>query len=115
MPRANELPDHISTTATVRDLELLRQLVGDPALQYFGASYGTQIGALYAELYPDTVGRMVLDAAVDISDSDISQLEGFGNSGFPEAHAASFAILVYVSSWLKCVHPDVFVHPPAAF
>lgn len=36
------------------------------------------------------------------------QLEGFGGYGFPESHAASFALLVYVSSWLKCHHPDVF-------
>ncbi len=37
-----------------------------------------------------------------------SQIEGFGEYGFPESHAASFAHLVYVSSWLKCHHPDVF-------
>ena len=36
------------------------------------------------------------------------QLEGFGSYGFPESHAASFALLVYVSSWLKCYYPDVF-------
>lgn len=36
------------------------------------------------------------------------QLEGFGSYGFPESHAASFAQLVYVSSWIKCFHPDVF-------
>ncbi|RZJ64255.1 MAG: DNA polymerase III subunit alpha, partial [Flavobacterium sp.] len=36
------------------------------------------------------------------------QLEGFGSYGFPESHAASFALLVYVSSYLKCYHPDVF-------
>lgn len=37
-----------------------------------------------------------------------SQIEGFGEYGFPESHAASFAILVYASSWLKCYYPDVF-------
>lgn len=36
------------------------------------------------------------------------QIEGFGSYGFPESHAASFALLVYVSSWLKCYYPDVF-------
>ena len=36
------------------------------------------------------------------------QLEGFGSYGFPESHAVSFALLVYVSSWLKCFYPDVF-------
>ncbi|MCL4139553.1 UNVERIFIED_CONTAM: hypothetical protein GTU68_057063 [Idotea baltica] len=37
-----------------------------------------------------------------------NQVKGFGEYGFPESHAASFALLVYVSSWLKCHHPDVF-------
>jgi len=36
------------------------------------------------------------------------QLEGFGSYGFPESHAASFALLVYVSCWMKCYYPDVF-------
>ncbi len=36
------------------------------------------------------------------------QIEGFGTYGFPESHATSFALLVYVSSWLKCHHPAVF-------
>ena len=36
------------------------------------------------------------------------QLEGFGSYGFPESHAASFALLVYVSAWIKCYYPDVF-------
>jgi len=37
-----------------------------------------------------------------------NQLKGFGSYGFPESHAASFALLVYISSWLKCKYPDVF-------
>ncbi len=37
-----------------------------------------------------------------------SQLEGFGSYGFPESHAASFALVAYASSWVKCHHPDVF-------
>ncbi len=39
----------------------------------------------------------------------ISQLEGFGSYGFPESHAISFAMIAYVSSWMKCHHPDVFL------
>ncbi|CAA9288095.1 MAG: Probable exported protease [uncultured Friedmanniella sp.] len=77
LQHSGALLEHISTEETVRDLDLLRQLVGDRQLHYFGASYGTRIGALYAELYPASVGRMVLDGAVDIGDSDVSQLEGF--------------------------------------
>ena len=37
-----------------------------------------------------------------------SQIEGFGEYGFPESHAASFALLVYASAWIKCHYPDVF-------
>lgn len=44
----------------------------------------------------------------DFADRIFRQLEGFGSYGFPESHAASFALLVYVSSWIKCYHPDVF-------
>ena len=78
LKRSGELLEHISTTETVRDLDLLRHLVGDEKLTYFGSSYGTKIGALYAQLYPRTVGRLVLDGAVNITDSkDVSQLDGF--------------------------------------
>ena len=45
------LLEHISTMETVRDLDLLRHLVGDSKINYFGSSYGTRIGALYAELF----------------------------------------------------------------
>ena len=38
----------------------------------------------------------------------VAQIEGFGSYGFPESHAASFALIAYASSWMKCRHPDVF-------
>jgi len=44
----------------------------------------------------------------DFAQRIFKQLEGFGSYGFPESHAASFALLVYVSCWLKCHYPDVF-------
>jgi error-prone DNA polymerase len=44
----------------------------------------------------------------DFAEACFKQIEGFGSYGFPEAHAASFALLVYVSCWLKCHYPDVF-------
>ncbi len=44
----------------------------------------------------------------DFAKRVFNQLKGFGSYGFPESHAASFALLVYVSSWLKCYYPDVF-------
>ncbi len=45
---------------------------------------------------------------VEFAERVFKQLEGFGSYGFPESHAVSFALLVYVSSWLKCYYPDVF-------
>jgi len=46
--------------------------------------------------------------AAEFATRCFDQIEGFGTYGFPESHAASFALLVYVSAWIKCVHPDVF-------
>ena len=76
--RSGTLLEHISTTDTVRDLDLLRGLVGDNKINYFGSSYGTRIGSLYAQLFPDHVGRMVLDGAVSLDPSpEVTQLQGF--------------------------------------
>lgn len=44
----------------------------------------------------------------DFADRCFSQIEGFGSYGFPESHAASFALLVYASAWIKCHHPGIF-------
>ena len=44
----------------------------------------------------------------DFAERCFGQIEGFGEYGFPESHAASFALLVYASAWLKCHYPDVF-------
>ncbi|MGO4562994.1 error-prone DNA polymerase [Rhizobiales bacterium 3FA27D7] len=44
----------------------------------------------------------------NFAEATFKQLEGFGSYGFPESHAASFALIAYASSWLKCWHPDVF-------
>lgn len=44
----------------------------------------------------------------EFAEKTFSQLEGFGSYGFPESHAASFALIAYASSWIKCHHPDVF-------
>ncbi len=45
---------------------------------------------------------------LEFAEASFRQIEGFGEYGFPESHAASFALLVYMSSWLKCFYPDVF-------
>ncbi len=53
-------------------------------------------------------GMIANGYAQDFAERSFSQIEGFGEYGFPESHAASFALLVYASSWLKCHYPDVF-------
>ncbi len=58
---------HVGTADTVRDLDMLRAASGERRLDYFGFSYGTTIGAAYADRYPTAVGRMVLDGATDPS------------------------------------------------
>lgn len=55
-----------------------------------------------------TEGMMKNGYTLEYAQRVFKQLEGFGSYGFPESHAASFALLVYVSSWLKCYYPDVF-------
>ena len=64
---SGELLDHVSTIENVRDLDLLRHLLGAEKLNYLGWSYGTFVGATYAELFPERSGHLVLDSAVDIS------------------------------------------------
>jgi len=60
-----DLLAHVSTTDTAMDLDLLRQAVGDAQLDFLGISYGTILGAIYANLYPERVHAMVLDGNVD--------------------------------------------------
>jgi pimeloyl-ACP methyl ester carboxylesterase len=75
------LASHVSTVEAAMDMDILRAVLGEPRLDYFGASYGTELGATYAELFPKRIGRMVLDGAVDLSigprDSAIQQAVGF--------------------------------------
>ncbi|MFQ6147495.1 alpha/beta hydrolase [Streptomyces seoulensis] len=72
---------HVSTVEAARDMDVLRAVLGDRRLNYVGASYGTFLGATYAGLYPDRVGRLVLDGAMDPTLSarriNIDQATGF--------------------------------------
>jgi pimeloyl-ACP methyl ester carboxylesterase len=64
---------HVSTTDTARDMDLMREVLGDSELHYFGISYGTELGGVYAHLFPRKVGRMVLDAVVDPTADTVGQ------------------------------------------
>ncbi|TQL66532.1 alpha/beta hydrolase family protein [Nocardioides albertanoniae] len=72
---------HVSTVEAARDMDVLRAALGEDQLDYFGASYGTQLGSTYAELYPDRVGRFVLDGAIapglSVLESNLAQAKGF--------------------------------------
>lgn len=74
----------VDTQSSARDMDVIRHVVGDETLNYLGFSYGTQLGATYAGLYPEKVGRMVLDGAIDLRLSDhemsLQQAVGFENA-----------------------------------
>lgn len=75
---------HVDTETTARDLDLLRAVLGDKKLNFLGYSYGTYLGATYAELYSKNTGRFVLDGAVDPavtkSESAMIDATGFENA-----------------------------------
>jgi pimeloyl-ACP methyl ester carboxylesterase len=56
---------HVGTRDVARDLDVLRAVLGEEKLSFFGASYGTRLGAIYAETFPENVRALVLDGAVD--------------------------------------------------
>ncbi|GAA1409644.1 alpha/beta hydrolase [Kitasatospora putterlickiae] len=82
--RSGKLLPFIGTRNTARDLDVLRAAVGDRKLNYLGISYGTYIGAVYAEEFPKNTGRLVLDGAVDPAaaelDLQVNQVIGFEKS-----------------------------------
>jgi pimeloyl-ACP methyl ester carboxylesterase len=63
--KAGNLLDHMKTVETADDMESIRKALGAEQINYYGYSYGTYIGQVYATLYPDRVRRMVLDGVVD--------------------------------------------------
>jgi pimeloyl-ACP methyl ester carboxylesterase len=63
--RAGELLDHLSTANVARDMDVLRAAVGDPKLTFAGHSYGSFLGATYANLFPQRVRAIVLDGVLD--------------------------------------------------
>ncbi|MER5790912.1 alpha/beta hydrolase [Streptomyces sp. NPDC001980] len=72
---------HVRTTDAARDMDLMRQVLGDTKMHYFGISYGTELGGVYAHLFPKNVGRAVFDGVVDptqdTEQSSLGQAKGF--------------------------------------
>ncbi|MEC3980623.1 alpha/beta hydrolase [Amycolatopsis sp. H20-H5] len=75
---------NVGTRDVVKDMDVLRSVLGDPKLTYLGYSYGTRIGSAYAEAFPANVRALVLDGAVDPEqsplDSLVAQGQGFGKA-----------------------------------
>lgn len=84
LEHSGELLGYVDTTSAARDLDLLRAILGDEQLHYLGYSYGTLLGASFAELYPDRAGRLVLDGALDPATSLDDVIE-FQSVGFENA------------------------------
>ena len=94
LARSGDLTRHVSTMEAARDVDIIRELVGDRRLNWFGASYGTLLGAAYADLFPDRVGRMVLDGAIDPTLSSVDM-------GLVQAHGFEVALRAYVGACVK--------------
>ncbi|MCP2342913.1 alpha/beta hydrolase [Actinomadura rupiterrae] len=77
---SNELP-YVGTASAARDMDVLRAALGDQKLTYYGASYGTYLGATYADEFPTNIRALVLDGAIDprtsSTDMLIEQAKGF--------------------------------------
>src|SRR6478735_1902289 len=75
---------HMSTTEVARDMDVMRVLLGDEKLNFFGGSYGTFLGAIYADTFPKKVGRMVLDSAMSPNQTEQQEMtydiQGFESS-----------------------------------
>ncbi len=90
-----ELTRHVSTLEVAKDMDVLRQVLGRAKLTYFGRSYGTFLGATYAELFPSHVGRLVLDAAIDPARS-------WTEFSLGQAHGFEVALRSYIAQACRC-------------
>jgi len=80
LAHTGELLGYVDTVSAARDLDMLRAVLGDKKLNYLGYSYGTLLGATYADLYPKKTGRLVLDGAVDpaTTEFDVTSVQAQG-------------------------------------
>ncbi len=79
--RSPDIAPYVDTESAARDMDILRAVLGDERLAYLGKSYGTFLGAQYAELFPDRVGRFVLDgvlpSSLDADEIGLGQARAF--------------------------------------
>jgi pimeloyl-ACP methyl ester carboxylesterase len=99
---SGDLLPYLDTVSAARDLDIVREVLGDDRLTYLGVSYGTELGATYADLFPQRVGRMVLDAGLDPTMDDTQRITDLA-AGFESA------LSMYVAYCLNsggCPLPD---------
>jgi pimeloyl-ACP methyl ester carboxylesterase len=84
LDRTGALLGHVDTISAARDMDVLRAALGESTLTYLGFSYGTELGATYAALFPHRAGRLVLDGALDPTltptELAVGQAQGFENA-----------------------------------
>ncbi|MFI0453807.1 alpha/beta hydrolase [Actinomadura sp. 6N118] len=85
---------HVGTVNAARDMDVLRAVLGDRRLNYVGWSYGSDLGAMYADMFPDRLRAMVLDGATDRS-------KGFLQRRVAQAKAHEVALRAFVADCLK--------------
>lgn len=80
--RHRDLLPHVGTRDVARDMDRIREALGEQQLNYFGLSYGTSIGQTYGDMFPSRIRAMILDGVVDLAlpGLDVSQAESFENS-----------------------------------
>ncbi|MFM6980820.1 MAG: alpha/beta hydrolase [Micrococcales bacterium] len=82
--KSGDLLGQVDTESAARDMDIIRAVLGQAKLDYLGFSYGTFLGTVYANLFPDKVGKFVLDGAVDPTmnpaDESVNQLIGFDSA-----------------------------------
>ena len=96
---SDDLVGHVSTVEAARDMDVLRAALDEPTLRYLGFSYGTTLGATYAELFPAKVGPFVLDGAID-------QTLDFRQNAISQAAGFERALRSYVQN---CLEGDCFL------
>jgi pimeloyl-ACP methyl ester carboxylesterase len=101
--QSNAVTPYITTWQTAHDMDLLRQLLRAPELNYLGYSYGTWLGAKYAGLFPDSAGRIVLDSSVDWQGRLQADFEDFPRIGQRQTDEVFLP-------WLNRQLPDLFGH-----
>lgn len=103
--QSDAVAPYITTWQTAHDMDLLRQLVGAPKLNYVGYSYGTWLGAKYAALFPERTGRFVLDSSVDWQGRLQADFEDFPRMGQRQFEKVFLP-------WLTRVQPSLFGTTP---